>query len=341
MSEKIKVAYLIGDYPQISQTYIHEEISSLRSEYEIKIFTWMKPDLARSHYHPYEFSHNASELMQKLVAFRPQVLHTHYFNNIQMMESFATQLSIPYTLRTHSFDIWKPKSEKLAKYCHMAKSRWCLRVLCFPEFKEKLIAHGMPEEKVVSTWPVVNYQHFYNPSKPDSQRRIMNVGAALDKKNYPGFIDLASLMQPEGYEFNLYIMGYETEKLIQYNESKGHPVKEITHADYEEMPKIYRAHEWLVYTADPEINTLGLPMAIAEAQASGIGVCLQEMPGRRGPLLDYLGGAGFLFKTIDELPEILRQPYPEDMRLRGLENAKKCDISAHKVLLSEVWDKVR
>lgn len=67
-------------------------------------------------------------------------------------------------------------------------------------------------------------------------------------------------------------------------------------------------------------------------------MCVQTTPERRREYEDYLGGGGFVFESIDEVPGIISQPYPEQMRLLGLENAKKCDIETHKHLLSHVWD---
>ena len=67
------------------------------------------------------------------------------------------------------------------------------------------------------------------------------------------------------------------------------------------------------------INKVGLPVSIPEAQAAGVGVCWQEMPRRREEQLEFLGGAGFVVKSMAEVPAILAQPYPEEMRLRGIE----------------------
>lgn len=336
--KKIRIAYLIKEYPQISQTYVHEEVSSLAKDFEIKIFTWKHPDLARKNPYPFEFCSSQSEVVEKIINFKPHYLHSHYLLNLPFVESIAKTFSIPYTLRSHSFDVLKPTIETLTNYCKLTQSELCKAVLCFPEFQERLIKCGIPKDKVVPCWPVVNYKRFYHPEKHQKKNKIMNVGAAIEKKNYQSFIDLAFQMKDSGNEFNLYVMGYEKDKLMAYNQEMGMPVKNITTVEPEEMAIVYQAHDWLVYTGDPEINTLGLPMALAEAQASGIGVCMQEMPGRKQALLDYLGGAGFLFKNIAELPTILSTPLSEEMRIKGLENAKKCDIEIHKHLLSKIWE---
>ena len=68
---------------------------------------------------------------------------------------------------------------------------------------------------------------------------------------------------------------------------------------------------------------------------------MRVAPGDYAEQLDFLGGGGFLYKTLDEIPEILSQPYPEAMRQAGFEAAKRCDIESHKHLLSEVWDAVQ
>lgn len=333
-----RIAYIIQEYPQISQTYVHEEITSLNPYYEIKVFSWKKPDLPRKNHHPFELCSSPQDLFQKVKAFQPNFLHAHYLHQIIILEGLANQLQIPYTLRTHSFDILKPPAEKLMQLLKFTHSPKCARVLCFPDFKERLISLGLAKEKAFASWPVVNIPKFFNPEPPTQKKRIMNVGAALDKKNYNGFIDLAALMRNSGYTFNLYVMGYEKDKLIDYNLQLSSPVHTIISREPEEMPAVYREHDWLVYTGDPAINTLGLPMALAEAQASGIGVCMQEMPGRVEALSNYMGGAGYLFKNINELPAILAKPYPEEMRLKGLENCKKCDINVSNILLREIWD---
>jgi hypothetical protein len=76
-------------------------------------------------------------------------------------------------------------------------------------------------------------------------------------------------------------------------------------------------------------------MAVAEAQASGLGIAMARV---RPELEEYLGGAGFLFDSIAELPDILSKPYPEEMRQKGFEQSKKSDIRRHVKLLTDLWD---
>ena len=70
------------------------------------------------------------------------------------------------------------------------------------------------------------------------------------------------------------------------------------------MPAVYPEHDWLVYPSCTKINKVGLPGAIAEAQAAGLGVCWQELPGRRQEQLDFLGGGGFLRGSLNNRPAL-------------------------------------
>ncbi len=344
--EKLRVLYILQEYPSASETYMHEEIASLWDTYDIKIITIDKAWVERKNSFPYVFiNQNEQDFLKNLAgvikSFQPHVMHMHWFTYVPLVGALSQYFNIPFTVRTHSFDILSSSKETLKKYCNIANSRWCLGVLCFPAFEKILIDCELSKDKILPCWPVINYQRFYNPKKLVQTNRVLSVGAALPKKDYNKFIDLADIMRDSGMEFNLFITSYAIiDDLRSYNKQKGTPVKTITWVEPEEMPNVYQQHDWLVYTSNPDINTVGLPVGIAEAQASGIAVCWQELPGRREEQLEFLGGAGYLFKSIEEVPALIQQPYPEEMRLKGLENAKKCDIELHKVLLTQVWDNI-
>jgi hypothetical protein len=114
----------------------------------------------------------------------------------------------------------------------------------------------------------------------------------------------------------------------------GDPVTIVPPVEPEHMLAEYKKHGWLVYTACRKTNTVGWPLAVAEAQAAGVGVCL---PNLRPDLRDYLGGAGFLYDSIEEVRDIIAKPYPEEMRRAGFEQAKKSDVFRHGRLLLDLW----
>jgi glycosyltransferase involved in cell wall biosynthesis len=102
-----------------------------------------------------------------------------------------------------------------------------------------------------------------------------------------------------------------------------------------DMPQQYKKHQWLVYTADFDLATVGWPMAVAEAQASGVGVC---MPRIRPDLAQYVGQGGYLYDSIEEIVDLVRGPVPNEMREAGFAQAWLSDVQQQKHLLTGLWD---
>ncbi len=348
-------------YPEFSETYIHEEIRSLRKDHEVQIITYRLSKVPRKQPFPYKFvpyldtcpvygsyqkiDREFTNLSQRwflhqvgkvIEEFRPDVMHGHYFGMALIMGQLAERHGVPYTLRTHSMDVLAEPRSKLEGLCTALRSQWCLRALVFPAFRETLLELGAPEAKVVSCWPVLNYERFHDRKERPRTGGVLCSGPAIPKKRHQDFIDLAARMRGQGFTFDLYARGPTVKLCRARNRAQGNPAT-ITYVDPDEMGDVYKRYDWLVYPADETIQKVGLPVSIVEAQAAGVGVCWQELPGRREEQLEYLGGAGFLYRSIDEVPEILANGYPDEYRARGYENARKCDIEGHKHLLTDAW----
>ncbi len=360
---KPRILYFIASYPTFSETYMHEEILALRDRYEIEVISLEQSPYPRREAHshrviPYEgpdfiwgriermditFSLPAQrDFVEKVDVviedFRPDILHGHYLGMSLLLRHLAERHHIPFTIRSHSFDAVSEPPAKITVNCEAANSGWCERVLVLPPSRQRLLDAGLVPEKLVDCWPVMNFERFYNPEPRPKTGRVICAGPAIHKKAHREFIDLAALMRGSGLTFDLYTRGELQEELKAYNSAVGNPAN-ITYADPVDMGAVYPRYDWLVYTADKKINKVGSPLAVAEAQASGIGVCWQELPGRRDEQLEYLAGAGFLYKSIEDVPAIISEPYPEEMRRAGFEAVRRCDIQATKHLISEAWDR--
>lgn len=361
-----RVLYLIAAYPTFSETYMHEEIRSLIGECDVKIITYRDNLLteARRDAFPYQAIPYLPDFGQCLVygqiekidrefsspeqraflsaveavieEFEPDVMHAHYLGMGVLLGKLAEIHHIPFTIRTHSMDVLSEPRRKLEAFCESISSPWCLRVLAFPANCQRLTSHGFDPGKIEPCWPVINFERFHRPEARPPTRQVLCAGPAIRKKAHGDFIELAANMRGSGHGFHLYAAGPTLKSTRIINASKGNVVN-ITYADPDDMPQVYPRHDWLVYTSDPRINKVGLPVAIPEAQAAGLGVCWQELPGRRDEQLEFLGGGGFLFRSINDVPAILQEPYPEHMRQAGFRAARRCDIESHKSLLTDVW----
>ncbi|MDX3458201.1 glycosyltransferase [Streptomyces sp. ME02-8801-2C] len=261
--------------------------------------------------------------------FQADVLHGHYAHHAPALRRLARRTGVPFTVRAHSYDLLaKPavRDEAVASF----NDDLCLGVLTFPFTVDLLLSWGVSDKKVVPCRPVVDVGRFADTSVNGDM--IMNVGACLPKKNHELFIDLARSV-PER-TFNLYAMGYESRRIAEYNRASGNPVVMHPLVEHRLMPTEYKKHRWLVYTASAELRTVGWPMAVAEAQAAGVGVCMQNI---RPDLKEYVGSAGFLFDSLDEVADIIAQPFPDDRRELGFRQAGLSDINHHLPLLESLW----
>lgn len=70
----------------------------------------------------------------------------------------------------------------------------------------------------------------------------------------------------------------------------------MVHFWHADMPREYKRHEWLVYTANHSFNSVGWPIVVAEAQASFVGVCIANI---WSDLRKYLDRACYVFDSLE------------------------------------------
>lgn len=349
---KLRVLFLLREYPQIGQTFIKNEIEALEADYEIGILTRQSAEVPYANSRPHGFASEMEEFVAQVELFKPDVLHTHLLTELALIGELSRRTGVPFTMRTHSCDTIglrrrsfgdrlrrmmrreqaAERAEWLTQGLAAMDSELCLGVLGFPCARPWMLRAGVNEAKLIDCFPVVRFAAFHDRS-PNGEA-VMNIGPAAETKALPDFLRLASKVP--GRTFNLYALGSDAAWLEQRSAQTGARVNVVGPVEPEAMPAEYKKHRWLVYTGDTGTPTTGWPMAIAEAQASGVGVC---MPALRKDLAQYVGeGAGILYETIDELPAIVSASVPEEMRIRGFEQARKSDIERHKHLLTDLWD---
>jgi hypothetical protein len=330
---KKRVILVVQEYPQLSQTYIKNEIDQLWDDYEVLIVSTTPMDSPyRKSVRPYIMitegnKHNVVPFLQE---FKPDIVHGHYLHLGQLIHDLAAAVKAPFTIRAHSYDILAVLSKNLSSLTRIINIDQCRGVLTFPFTRAVLEEAGLHRDKLVDCYPVVNFKQFHDTSP--NGKDIMNMGAAMPKKKMEDYITLSTLV-PER-NFNLYAMGYQAQLLMEANKKMGGRINFISAIEPEDMLPQYKRHEWLVYTASNQHKSVGWPIAVAEAQAAGVGVCVQNV---RPDIREFLGDAGFVFDTPQDAAEIIRGPVPADMRQRGFEWAKRCDIATHIKLLTDLW----
>jgi glycosyltransferase involved in cell wall biosynthesis len=328
---KQKILVVVQEYPQVSETYIKNELDALEKNYDLELLA-----LAAGSY-PYRSRRahlvlspvNQQNILEYLKGFGPSVIHGHYMTVLGAVSRISQALNVPFTIRAHSYDVLGSELAKI-NLREVGANPLFRGVLCFPFMRQRLVDAGLPETKVHACNPVIDVQRFRNtgPNGP----HIMNVGAGTPKKNMEDFIRLSRLVPAR--TFNLYGLGYDTPRLKEINSKLGGKVNFIAPVDPEDMPAEYKKHCWLVYTASRTVNTVGWPMALVEAQASGVGVYVQKI---REDLREYVGEAGSFFVSPGDLLDVIREPPSDALRKRGFEWAEQYDYRHQLHVLTDLW----
>lgn len=332
-----RILYLLREFPQISQTYIKTELEALGDAYDVRVLTLTAADIAEPEHHPFHLARSQEEVLASILEFKPALIHSHYMIMGNITADIAEASGLPYTLRSHSFDILETTGPAASAGWaeirgHLARDN-CLGVLCFPFLRASLEQFGIAPGKLVDVPPVIAFERFHD--RGPNGRAVMNMGAVRAKKRMEDFVEL-SRMLPER-EFNLYAMGYKVDELRAYSEERGGPLNFIPPLSHNRMPAEYKKHEWLVYTASPDMKSVGWPMAVAEAQAAGVGVCMAEI---RPDLKDYVGKGGYLYKDLETVRALISGPVPAEIREAGFEQARCSDIRDHIHKLTDLWQAV-
>lgn len=332
-----RILYLLREFPQISQTYIKTELEALSGAYDLRVLTLTQADIVEPEHQPFTLVRSREEILAVIREFKPALIHSHYMIMGNFTADIAEASGLPYTLRSHSFDILETStpaaSASWAEIRRYLARDNCLGVLCFPFLRQSLEQFGIAPGKLVDAPPVIAFERFHD--RGPNGGAIMNMGAVRAKKRMEDFVEL-SRMLPER-EFNLYAMGYQVDELRAYSEARGGPLNFIPPLSHNRMPAEYKKHAWLVYTASAEMKSVGWPMAVAEAQAAGVGVCMADI---RPDLKDYVGKAGHLFKDLETVRALISGPVPPETREAGFEQARESDIRSHIHKLTDLWQAV-
>jgi len=352
---KPRILYVLEVYPQLSETYIQAELRALAPDYDLEIVAWVPHATKDPEALPFRSVSGPDEILEVVRERRPDVLHSHWLFNAPLLHRLARATGTPFTLRAHSFDAMVPgrlslrarrsgrfrgtlrTPRHLLRLAPFLDDELCLGALILPYTRPLLERVGVRPDKLHDCFPVIDFARFHD--RAPNGDGVMNVGALCAKKQMTDFLDLAAALP--GTPCDLYPIptGFGDPAdfgLVAENESRGGATTIHEPVPNSRMPAVYKSHRWLVYTGSRRTNTVGWPVAVAEAMAAGTGVC---MPALRPDVEQYLGGAGFTYRSIAEAREIVSRPFPEELRERGFEQAKKSDIQRHRHRLTDLWAK--
>ena len=102
---KPRVMYIVHAYPQISETYVKTELEALGDEYEMMVISLRESNVVFKNHFPYQQISDPRKILSVIAEFRPHVLHSHWVMHADLVGTIARRTHIPFTVRTHSFDV--------------------------------------------------------------------------------------------------------------------------------------------------------------------------------------------------------------------------------------------
>lgn len=340
----MRILLLYNGYPRLSQTYQIDEAKELAKKHEIMIISWCwELFTVDSSALPYFNDHPLSNAnLTRIKKFRPDVIHSHFLDNVDLAYYLASLFHVKFSIRTHSFDILTTKNNLLENKSIIQKinSSFCAFMIVFPEFKQRCLQKNITSQKLLINYPQINISRFQNVFSLENGKDIMSGGAFLPKKDIKNFILIAKQIK-ELYPTKT-IRYYSVKEdpayyneIMEYNRKNGSPVEFLTKQP-NEMPIEYKKHEWLIYSACPTLRTVGLPLMIAEAQASGVGVITFKL---RDSLCDYISENGYFYETTNDILNIIDKPFEQEKKVNAFYLSSRYNIENNIEEMEKSWMK--
>lgn len=333
----MKILLLYKGYPRISHIYQIAEANELNKKHEIMIISFDWELFTKSENHLPFIQNSPLNEISNIIKFKPDIIHSHYLDTIDLCLQLSRRLNIPFTIKSHSFDILGNNFNNCKKYINQINNKYCLRIIVFPEFIEPLKLMGIKESKLLPMYPTLYINKFINLEIKNGPH-IMSGGAFLPKKNIKGFILLSKKIKqiyPEKQITYYSVMENKSyyDEILEFNKSHNNPVIFLT-VQPDKMPLEYKKHQWLIYSACPKEKTVGNPLMVAEAQASGVGVIMYNL---RNSLDMYVTENGYLYNTDEDVLEIISNDFDSDKRNNAIEISKRYDVREKIKEIENIW----
>lgn len=285
----MKVLYVLGNYPKISETYITAEIDYMLRQHVV-VQVWSKREgtpgmRAQVPVHRGQFLH-------ALRTFKPDVVHVHYLivGHAEIMAAGAD--GVPVTIRGHSYDFTEENARQAAS------SSYVRRLYLFPHFAAKF-----PGNKKVVAVPVGYDSTRYSSMVTKNRALVLRTCAAKPTKGIADFLRISALCPAHRFVLLANTVA------IDWMPTLRQMVKTIGRVELlEDVPNDEAArwtHEAGIYldTSDPKGHQFGMPISVAEAMATGSLVLARGSSEAQA----YVGGGGWMYYNLTEAATLIQQ----------------------------------
>ena len=291
----IRVLCATDDYPQLSESYVENEIAYMRRQ-GVEVLVWSK--LSSPSPYPVAAPVYRGPFAAVVRRWRPDVIHAHYLHTAEAILDVAEEECVPVTVRAHAFDI---SPESLAR---VANAQATAAVYVFPH----LIPSGKSFPRVRPLTAAIDTARFSNGPFSNGRKNpsmVLRIGAGLPTKDLRFFMDAAKRLP--SHRFVLAVaeatgMPQYVQAVKQMNDSLGGPVEIRVNVPYCEAARLSSEAGIYLHTCDPA-EPFGMPVSIGEAMAAGCYVLVRKMPGAEV----YVGKGGACYESLEDATALIRQ----------------------------------
>lgn len=330
-AEPLRMAYVLWDWPALSQTFVLAEIEAIRAAgVDVRVYHAADPDRAAENPPPVPARRvaDAHDLARALRADERNWIHSHFvYPAVTKLAWPAAELAgIPFSFMPHAVDIFHHKNRTRNRLDEIGASDLCRRVVVYGRHHAEFIErHGVPRSKIAFSPQAVDLTGLYADRPgvldrdPAAPLRVACIARLIEKKGVADLIEAAKRLGPDAVDVRIHGYGPLEPKLRAMAE--GAPV--TFEGTFEGTPALARALD--------EADVLCLPCCEAgDGDVDGMPTVFFEAMARRVPVIagavsaipDFIrdGVNGFLVPPRDpdaltDLLDRLRRAHPACLAL--------------------------
>lgn len=330
-AEPLRLAYVLWDWPALSQTFVLEELRELRRrEIDVRVYYAAAPDKAARDLPDVHATRvaDADALAEVLVADGRNWIHSHfaYPAAAKLAWPAAEKAGIAFSFMPHAVDIFHRDNRARNRIAEMTRSALCVRVMVHGEFHHRfLVEQGVPADKVVMTPQAVNTAPIraqridVRKRAPGEALRVLGIARFIEKKGLEYLVEAAARLAPGTVEIRIHGYGPLAERLGDLIRTRGLHERVRLCDSFEGTEALRTALQWADVFCLPCVEAEngdadGMPTTFFEAMAAGV-PCIA---GAVSAVPDFItdGVTGFLVPPRDvdalarTLERVARMPSP-------------------------------
>ncbi|WP_454888177.1 glycosyltransferase [Sphingobium herbicidovorans] len=290
--DKLHLAYVLWDWPALSQTFVINEIRWLvNNGYDVKVYYHTEPDRSTT----LNFAIDAYQvddhvrLAELMAEHKRNQIHAHFAYPCTTALAWpAAQLAeIPFTFFAHAVDIFHESNIQRNRINEVVSDPLCQRLFVHGDYHRGFLEPlGVPTSKIAYNFQAVDIDEFgLNSPLPVSRRetplRGLFVGRFVEKKGIAVLLQAAEKLGPTEVQFEIYGYGPDEGKLREKVDQLG--IRNINfHKPLDGRDEVIDAMRKSDFLCVPSIvakngDTEGFPTVILEAMSLGIPVITSDV----------------------------------------------------------------